>query len=95
MNLTKKRLAYEEILDRLLTGKKTAKEIAEELYYLNITKNTDRNIIAVKLNKLEKEKLIKVVEIRGNSDHKKTVRVYEILPKGIEERFNNHIPTIY
>ena len=55
MNLTKKRLAYEEILDRLLTGKKTAKEIAEELYYLNITKNTDRNIIAVKLNKLEKE----------------------------------------
>lgn len=63
-----KRKKYEEILDRLMTGTKTFKE-------LNITK---KQLIELKLYGL--------IEKKDN--------VYEITPKGIEQRYSNHIPYI-
>ena len=45
----KKQIRYEQILDRLMTGTKTAKEIAVELYELEQIPSTERNYTAPRL----------------------------------------------
>lgn len=45
----KKKIRYMQILDRLSTGNKTAKEIAVELFDLGFIPSTERNYTAPRL----------------------------------------------
>lgn len=90
----KSKKRYEEILDRLMTGRKTAKEVAVELFELGLIPSTERNYTAPRLTELEKMGLVKAVDKTKCKYTGKTVAVYEILPKGIEQRYSNHIPKI-
>ncbi|MBQ9659163.1 MAG: hypothetical protein IJV31_10465 [Clostridia bacterium] len=83
----KRKIRYEQILDRLLTGAKTAKEIAIELYDLGFTTSTERNNTAPRLTELEKMKLVRVIDKKKCEHTGKKVAVYEITPEGIERRF--------
>ena len=87
----KRKIRYEQILDRLLTGTKTAKEIAMELFDLGITNTAERNVSAPRLTELERMGLVKVADKRKCKYTGKTVAVYEITPKGIEQRYMQHI----
>lgn len=84
----KRKIRYEQILDRLMTGTKTAKEIAVELYYLEFIPSTERNYTAPRLTELESMNLVRVIDKVKCNYTGKTVAVYEITPKGIEWRFN-------
>ena len=85
----KRKIRYEQILDRLLTGIKTAKEIAVELYELGITPSTERNYTAPRLTELEKMGFVEVIDKKKCDYTGKTVAVYQITPEGIERRFEN------
>lgn len=50
----KKKIRYMQILERLLYGNKTAKEIAVELFDLEFIPSTERNYTAPRLTELEK-----------------------------------------
>ena len=54
---TKQKIRYKQILDRLCSGNKTAKEIAVELYELGYIPSTERNYTAPRLTELEKMNL--------------------------------------
>ena len=84
---TKKKIRYEQILDRLMTGVKTAKEVAVELFDLELIPSTERNYTAPRLTELEKMGLVKVIDKKKCQYTGKTVAVYEITPEGIEKRF--------
>ena len=58
----KRKIRYEQILDRLMTGPKTAKEIAIELFELGMIPSTERNYTAPRLTELEKMELVKVID---------------------------------
>lgn len=90
----KRKKRYEQILDRLMTGTKTAKEIAVELFELELIPSTERNYTAPRLTELEKMGLVKVIEKTKCKYTGKTVAVYEITSEGIEKRYIKHIPRI-
>lgn len=90
----KRKIRYQQILDRLITGTKTAKEIAVELFDLELIPSTERNFTAPRLTELEKMGLVKVIDKRKCQYTGKTVAVYEITPEGIEKRYMEHIPRI-
>ncbi len=90
----KRKVRYKQILDRLMTGTKTAKEIAVELYELKLIPSTERNYTAPRLTELEKMELVKVKEKTKCKYTGKTVAVYEITAKGIEQRYIGHIPRL-
>lgn len=90
----KKKKRYEQILDRLLTGVKTAKEIAVEMFELELIPSTERNYTAPRLTELEQMGLVKAIDKKKCRYTGKTVAIYEITPKGIEQRYSNHIPNI-
>lgn len=90
----KRKMRYEQILDRLMTGVKTAKEVAVELFELELIPSTERNYTAPRLTELEKMGLVKVIDKKICEYTGKKVAVYEITPKGIEERYSNHYPRI-
>lgn len=90
----KRKIRYQQILDRLITGTKTAKEIAVELFDLELIPSTERNYTAPRLTELEKMGLVKVIDKRKCQYTGKTVAVYEITPEGIEKRYMEHIPRI-
>ena len=91
----KRKIRYEEILDRLMTGAKTAKEVAVELFDLGIIPSTERNYTAPRLTELEKKYgLVKAIDKKKCEYTGKMVAVYEITPKGIEQRYSNHFPRI-
>ena len=83
----KRKLRYEQILDRLLTGVKTAKEIAVELYELGLIPSTERNYTSPRLTELEKMGLVHVINKKKCDYTGKTVAVYQITPEGIDKRF--------
>lgn len=85
---------YNEILDRLITGRKTAKEIAVELYELGLIPSTERNFTAPRLTELEKMGLVRSVDKKKCDYTGKTVAIYEITADGIEQRYTNHFPRI-
>ncbi len=85
----KKKIRYEQILDRLMTGIKTAKEVAVELYDLKLIPSTERNYTAPRLTELEKMGLVKVIDKKKCEYTGKKVAVYEITPEGIEKRFGS------
>lgn len=84
----KRKIRYEQILDRLLTGIKTAKEIAVELYELGIIPSAERNYTAPRLTELEKIGLVQVINKKKCYYTGKMVAVYQITPEGIERRFS-------
>ena len=90
----KKKIRYVQILDRLKNREMTAKEIAVELFDLELIPSTERNYTAPRLTELEKMGLVKVIDKRKCQYTGKTVAVYEITPEGIEKRYMEHIPRI-
>ena len=90
----KRKKRYEEILDRLMTGPKTAKEVAVELYDLKLIPSTERNYTAPRLTELASMGLVQVIDKVKCEYTGKSVAVYEITPKGIEKRYMKHIPQI-
>lgn len=90
----KRKIRYKQILDRLITGEKTAKEIAVELYELEQIPSTERNYTAPRLTELEKMGLVKVVNKKKCEYTGKTVAVYEITERGIEQRYMQQIPKV-
>lgn len=90
----KKKKRYIQILDRLITGPQTAKEIAVELFDLGYIPSTERNYTAPRLTELEKMGLVRVIDKKKCDYTGKNVAVYEITTKGIEQRYTNHIPRI-
>ena len=90
----KRKKRYEEILDRLMTGTKTAKEIAVELFELELIPSTERNYTAPRLTELEKMGYVKVIAKRRCEYTGKTVAEYEITVEGIKQRYMKHIPRI-
>ena len=84
---SKQKIRYQQILDRLMSGPKTAKEIAIELYDLQFIPGTDRNYTAPRLTELEKMGLVKVIDKTKCKYSGKKVAIYEITPEGIEKRF--------
>lgn len=85
---------YNEILSRLMIGAMTAKEIAEEMYKLGLIPTSERNFTAPRLTELEKMGLVKSIDKKKCQYTGKTVAIYEITQKGIEKRFEKHIPRI-
>lgn len=90
----KNKIRYIQILDRLMTGPKTAKEIAVELFELGFIPSTERNYAAPRLTELEKMGYIKVIDKKKCNHTGKKVAVYEITSKGIEASNYKHIPSI-
>lgn len=83
----KRKIRYEQILDRLMTGIKTAKEVAVELFELGLIPSTERNYTAPRLTELEQMELVRVVDKKKCEYTGKTVAVYEITAQGIEQRY--------
>lgn len=90
----KTKIRYNQILDRLIAGPKTAKEIAVELFDLELIPSTERNYTAPRLTELEKMGLVKVIDKRKCEYTGKKVAIYEITPEGIEKRYMQHITRI-
>ena len=83
----KRKKRYEEILDRLIFGQKTAKQIAVELFEMGLIPSTERNYTAPRLTELEQLGLVKATGKAKCEYTGKKVAVYEITPKGIETRY--------
>lgn len=90
----KRKKRYEEILDRLMTGPKTAKEVAVELYDLKLIPSTERNYTAPRLTELEKMGYVKAIDKKKCKYTGKSVAVYERTEKGFIAINMNHIPRI-
>lgn len=86
----KKRKRYMQILDRLLTGVKTAKEVAVELFELEQIPSTERNYTAPRLTEMERKGWVKSIEKKKCQYTGKKVAIYEITPEGIEERYKDY-----
>lgn len=93
----KKKKRYEQILNRLSNREMTAKEIAYEMYKLELIPEADRNYTAPRLNELEKTGDVKVISKRKCKWTGKMVSVYRKTTE--EEKMcvlnANHIPSIY
>lgn len=85
----KKKVRCELILDRLVTGPKTAKEIAVELFDLGIIPGTERNFTGPRLTEMEQKGWVKAIDKKKCQYTGKTVAVYEITPEGIKKRFGS------
>ena len=91
----KRQKRYVEILDRLESGNKTAKEIAVELFEMGLIPSAERNYTAPRLTELEKLGKVKVADKKKCQWTGKTVAIYTIVNE--EEYFEenmNHIPGI-
>lgn len=88
---TKQKIRYKQILDRLCSGNKTAKEIAVELYELGYIPSTERNYTAPRLTELEKMGYVKVVDKRKCQYTGKQVAVYRMTQAGLEVANMEHI----
>lgn len=90
----KQKIRYQQILDRLCCGNKTAKEIAVELYELGYIPSTERNYTAPRLTELENMEYVKVVDKKKCQYTGKQVTVYKITQKGFEAINMQHIPRL-
>lgn len=75
---SKKKVRYEQILDILMSGEKTAKEIAVELFELHLIPSSERNYAAPRLTELEQMGLVEVVTKKRCNYTGKMVAVYSI-----------------
>lgn len=90
----KKKIRYMQILERLLYGNKTAKEIAVELFDLGFTNTSERNTTAPRSTELEKMGYVKAIDKKKCEYTGKTVAVYERTQAGFEAVNYEHIPRI-
>ncbi len=90
----KKKIRYEQILDRLCCGNKTAKEIAVELFELQLIPSTERNYTAPRLTELEQMGLVEVIDKKKCKWTGKMVAVYKMTQKGLEEKNMKYIPRV-
>ena len=90
----KRKIRYEQILDRLMTGSKTAKEIAVELFELNLIPSTERNYTAPRLTELEKMGFVETIDKKKCEYTGKKVAVYRITQQYFEQINSNHFPRI-
>ena len=90
----KKKKRYEQILHRLATGAKTAKEIAVEMFELGLIPSTERNYTAPRLTELEQMSLVKVIDKKKCKYTGKTVAIYQLTQQGFEQINMQHIPRI-
>ena len=81
----KKKIRYAQILNRLIKGKKTAKEIAVELFELKLIPSAERNYTAPRLTELEKLGLVKSADKKECQYTGKKVAIYEITLDGIKK----------
>lgn len=81
----KKKIRYAQILNRLTKGKKTAKEIAVELFELKLIPSAERNYTAPRLTELEKLGLVKSADKKICQYTGKKVAIYEITLEGIKK----------
>lgn len=86
---TKKR--YEQILHRLQGREMTAKEIAVEMFELEMMPSMERNYTAPRLTELEKMGLVEAISKKKCKYTGKMVAVYERTQKGFETINMNHI----
>lgn len=89
---TKKR--YEQILHRLQGREMTAKEIAMEMFELEMIPSTERNYTAPRLTELEQMGLVETVGKKKCKYSGKMVAVYALTQKGFEVINMNHIPRL-
>lgn len=90
----KKKKRYEQILHRLQGREMTAKEIAVEMYELEMIPSTERNYTAPRLTELEQIGMVQVVGKRKCDYTGKMVAVYRLTQRGFEQVNMNHIPRI-
>lgn len=92
----KKKKRYEQILNRLGNREMTAKEIAVEMFDLEMIPSTDRNYTAPRLNELEKMGYVKVIDKKKCKWTGKTVSVYKQTTEAEKWEMANecHIPHI-
>ncbi len=81
----RKKMRYEQILNRLIKGKKTAKEIAVELFELKLIPSAERNYTAPRLTELERMRLVKAKDKKICQYTGKKVAIYEITLEGIKK----------
>ena len=90
----KKKKRYIQILDRLITGPQTAKELAVELFELGFIPSTERNYTAPRLTELERMGYVRAIGKKKCEYTGKTVAVYERTEKGYIAINMQHIPRI-
>lgn len=84
---TKRKIRYQQILERLITKPQTAKEIAIELFELGIIPSTERNYTAPRLTELADMGLVRVIDKKICEHTGKKVAIYEITVEGIEQMY--------
>lgn len=89
----KQKIRYVQILDRL-DKPKTAKEIAVELFELQLIPSTERNYTAPRLTELEKMGYVKAIDKKKCDYTGKTVAIYKRTQQGFEVLNHQHIPRI-
>lgn len=90
----KQKKRYEQILHRLQGREMTAKEIAVEMFELEMIPSTKRNYTAPRLTALEKMGLVKAVNKKKCEYTNKMVAVYKLTQKEFEAININHIPRL-
>lgn len=92
----KTKVRYEQILDRL-DKPKSAKEIAVELYDLEIIPSTERNYTAPRLTELEQRNIVQVIGKKKCKYTGKMVAVYQKTEdiEKMQKEYSNHIPNIF
>lgn len=90
----KQKKRYEQILHRLQGREMTAKEIAVEMFELEMIPSTERNYTAPRLTELEQMGLVRSVGKKKCKYSGKMVAVYALTQKGYEAINMNHIPQI-
>ena len=79
-----KQVRYMQILQRLCLGNKSAKEIAVELYNLNLANTDERNVAAPRLTELEKMGFVEETAKKMCEYTVRTVTVYKITKEGFD-----------
>ena len=88
---------YEQILNRLGDREMTAKEIAVEMFELEMIPSSERNYAAARLTELEKLHLVKVVGKKQCKWSGKMVSAYRRTTPEEKMMLDNmqHIPNLY
>ena len=86
-----RKVRYEQILESLCMGNKTAKEIAVELYKPKLTNTDERNTTAPRLTELEKMGFVEATAKKTCKYTGKIVTVYKITKLGFEAINNKDI----
>lgn len=87
-------IRYEQIINILKNGPKTAKEVSVALKQLDFIKVDDRNCAAPRLTELEQMKYVKAIKTKKCEYTGKKVAVYQ-LTEEIIQKLNNNEPILF